>query len=598
MHKDFLRAAAVTPAVTPAAPDLNVGGALRLIPGGAGLVVLPELSVTGRTCGDLFWRDSLLDAAEEALALLMKETKASGALIAAGLPVRREQALFNCAAVFQRGRLLGVVPKNRAGSRHFRSGAGLTGTVSLCGEDVPFGTDLLFDGGGGFRVAFEIGNDVSGTAGAAVIGNLAALEENAGRRGYWSDLLRIQSARLAAAIVSASAGDGESTGNSVFSGCRTVAENGVILAQSGIEETQGVTATEIDLGLLAYERRGAAEDGPVPSARAVPVRRGAAVDALTRRYAPEPFIPEETDALAARCHDVMSTQIRGLRTRLGRLPGAGAAVAVSGGLDSTLALLIAHHAARQEQRKLLAVTMPGPGTTRRTRSNAEALCKALDVELRTVPIGGALEGHLRDIGHDGRPDVVFENAQARERAQIIMDIANAENSIVVGSADLSETALGFTTYGGDQMSMYNVNAGVPKTLMRRIVRFVAGKSAKTLRAVLHDVADTPVSPELLPVGPDGTQDQRSEDILGDYRIHDFFLYWYVRHGYSRDKLLLAANRAFEGRAGPLEPVLDVFIERFARSQFKRNASPDGVSVGGVSLSRSDWQMPADLARLP
>jgi NAD+ synthase (glutamine-hydrolysing) len=611
LHKDYLRVAAVTPFVTPALPQKNIDGALRLIrkAGGAALVVLPELCVTGCTCEDLFLHAALLDSAEEALALLISETKASGALIAVGMPVRRGQGLYNCAAVFQGGRLLGVVPKSRipraspyAENRYFLSGAGLDGTVSLCGEEVPFGPDLLFDGGGGFRVAFEIGNDISGHTDAAVIGNLAACEEGAGRRAYWNSLLRVQSARLAAGIVSASAGDGESTGNAVFSGSRAIAENGAVLAQSGIEECIGVTATEIDLGLLAYERRRVTGDAGAASAmRVIPFRRGGtAGGALTRHYSPEPFIPEENDALATRCHEVMSAQIRGLRTRLDRLPGTGAAVAVSGGLDSTLALLIAHQAAKQERRKLLAVTMPGPGTTQRTLSNAEALCKALGVKLKHVPIGGALEGHLKDIEHDGRPDIVFENAQARERAQIIMDIANAENSIVVGSSDLSEMALGFCTYGGDHMSMYNVNAGVPKTLMRRIVRFVAGKSAKALRTVLYDIVDTPISPELLPVGPDGTQDQRSEDILGDYLVHDFFLYWFLRYGYTREKLLAAAGRAFEGRYLPesLEAVLDVFMARFAHSQFKRNASPDGPRVGSVSLSREDWRMPADLARLP
>ncbi|MCL1806836.1 MAG: NAD(+) synthase [Oscillospiraceae bacterium] len=600
MHKDFLRAAAVTPPVTPANPRKNAEEALRLIArtDGAGLIVLPELSVTGYTCGDLFLHAALLDAAEEALSWLIQKTKASGALIAAGLPVRRGGVLYNCAAVFQNGRLLGVVPGNRVDLRTFRPGAGLSGSVSLCGEDIPFGADLLFDGGGDFSVSFEIGNDVSGGSGAAVIGNLAALEEDAGQRGAWSDLLRVQSARLAAGIVSASAGNGESTGDAVYSGVRMIAENGTILAQSGIEENEGVTAIEIDLGLLAYERR---KTGycTFTETRGIPIKCGGTADKLTRVYSPEPFIPEENDALAARCHDVMSVQIRGLRTRLSRLPETGLVVAVSGGLDSTLALLAARQAAKQEQRTLLAVTMPGPGTTERTRSNAEALCNALNVPLQTVPIGEAITTHLTDIGHDGQPDVVFENAQSRERTQIIMDIANAHNSIVAGSGDLSEIALGFCTYGGDQMSMYNVNAGVPKTLMRRIIRFVAGKSPKILRAVLYDIVDTPVSPELLPVGSDGTQDQRSEDILGDYLVHDFYLYWFIRHGYPRDKLLMAANRAFEGRYTPesLASVLDVFVTRFARSQFKRNAMPDGARIGSVSLSRGDWRMPADLEGL-
>lgn len=619
MHKDFLRVAALTPEITPANPQSNAENALFLIrkTGDNGLIVLPELCITGYTCGDLFLHAALLDAAEDALAGLLRETKASEALIAVGMPVRVRHRLYNCAVVMQGGKLLGVVPKSRichytqyTESRYFKSGAGCSGTITLCGEDVPFGTDLLFDAGDGCCAAFEICEDLWGgmspaeryaAAGALVIGNLSASDAGAGKFEYRNDLIRVQSARLSAGYIYTSGGAGESTSGMVFSGCRVIAENGTILERSGIVENTGATVTELDMGLLAYERRRTSSDsGDIPNMRVIPARRGGTVFALTRTYSSEPFVPAENDVLATRCHEVMSMQVRGLRTRLNRLPGMKAIVAVSGGLDSTLALLAARQAAKQEQRKLLAVTMPGPGTTVRTRTNAEELCKALGIPIKTVPIDDALAGHLKDIGHSGRPDVVFENAQARERAQIIMDIANAENGIVIGSSDLSESALGFSTFGGDHMSMYNVNAGVPKTLIRHILRHVAVKSEKKLRTVLFDIIDTPISPELLPVDEHGTQDQRTEDILGDYLVHDFYLYWFVRYGYSREKLLLAANRAFEGRYMPesLESVLDVFLTRFKNAQFKRSCTPDGVRIGSVSLSRSDWLMPGDLVRLP
>ncbi len=599
MHSDFVRAAAITPEVAPGDPRKNAQTVISAIQSfdRADLIVLPELALTGCACGSLFFHASLLDAAEDALAILLRETKQSEALIAAGLPARFQQRLYNCAAVFSEGKLLGVIPKNCiTNDRYFRCGAGLAGTITLSGQEAPFGTDLLFDAGGGFCAAFELGGDtlyapspaeryVSG--GAMVIGHLAAVP--AWEKDRLSDVARVQSARLQCAYVCASADETGSTG--------LIAENGVALVSGGTEEA---AVTELDLGLLAYERRNLSIDTVTSAMRVIPFRRGCIPMMLTRHYSPEPFAPERADALAARCEESLTIQTRALQTRLNRLPGTGAAVAVSGGLDSTLALLVAQRAAEREARKLLAVTMPGPGTTERTLVNAQKLCKALGVPLKTVPIFAALESHLKDIGHGGQPDVVYENAQARERAQIIMDMAGTEECIVVGSSDLSETALGFATFGGDQLSMFGVNAGIPKTLIRRIIRHVAHQSEEELKTVLLDILDTPVSPELLPIKKDGGQSQRSEELLGDYLIHDFYLYWFLRHGYTREKLLIAADRAFEGQysSETLETVLNVFLTRFARSQYKREAMPEGVAVGKVSLAQRDWDMPGDWMQWP
>jgi NAD+ synthase (glutamine-hydrolysing) len=558
---------------------------------GANLIVLPELALTGCSCGSLFTHDALLDAAEDALAALLRETNDVPALIAVGLPVRVNQRVYNCAAVMSEGNLLGVVPKSALTSdSFFQTGAGSGGTVVLCGETVPFGTDLLFDGGGGFRAAFTLGEDPAPPPAATVVGHLSAVPVWAGER--LRDIVRVQSARLRCAVVCASA-------DACGPVCRVIAENGVILDASGFEEQSKTTVTELDLGLLAYERRHLSNDSETVSARAIPFRRGGAPAELKRRYSPEPFAAEGGDALTAHCRKMLAMQVRALQARLKRLPGTGAAVSVSGGLDSALALLVAERAASREERKLLAATMPGPGTTERTLKNAQALCKALGVPLKTVPIFNALEGHIKDIGHGGQPDVTYENAQARERAQIMMDMAGIEGCIVVGSSDLSETALGFTTFAGDQLSMFGVNAGVPKTLIRHIVRTAALDSGEELRTVLLDILDTPVSPELLPIESDGTQRQRSEDILGDYAVHDFYLYWFVRHGYTREKLLIAAKRAFKGRYtdAALDYALTLFLTRFAQSQYKRNAMPEGAAVSEVSLAQQDWVMPGDIANI-
>ncbi|MDR1691922.1 MAG: NAD(+) synthase [Oscillospiraceae bacterium] len=584
MHKDFFRVAALSVEARPGYPAENVKQILDALrrTEGAGLVVFPELTLTG-DCGSLLLRDDLLDAAEDALASLLPSLTAP--LTAVGLPVRIQDGVYSCAAIAGEGKLLGVVPGSRP-ARFLRGGANQSGAVTLCGQTVMCGTDLLFDGGG-LCAAFVLGGDPLYAPcpdgayirhGANVLGHLGTAWEKRRLR----DTLAVQSARLRCAYVSA--GSSESF----------AAENGVMLAKG----TDAVT--EFDIGLLRFERRGQAESHSDQAFFRVPFTRPGPPPSLLRTYSRDPFAAEGDDALADQCRALFGALVKALRTRLERLPDPGAAVAVSGGLDSALALLVAVNAAAPIGRTVLAVTMPGPGSSERTRNNAKALCGALGVPLGTVPITDAVAAHLAAIGHDGSPDSVYENAQARERARTIFDMANAAGCIVVGPSDLTEAALGFTTFAGDSMSMLGVNAGLPKTMIRHIAAYFASLEDHPAKNALRDILDTPVSPELLPLDAFGEQRQKSEELLGDYILHDFFLYWFLRHGYSREKLLIAAKRAFAGRYGGevLETALETFLTRFVRSQYKRSAAPEGVTLGEVSLDVCDWSMPGDMDQWP
>ncbi len=607
---------------------------------GCRVVVLPELGLTGYSCGDLFYQKRLQDQAKQGLAWLAEQTADWPALLVAGLPWAVRDRLYNVAAVIARGRVLGVVPKtflpnaNEFYERRWFSPAGTVAdeTVDWQGSEVPFGTDLVFEMEDvpGLRVGVEICEDLwavtppssrAALAGATVLANLSASDEVLGKARYRRELAAQQSARCLAAYVYAGAGAGESSTDVVYSGHCLVAENGVVLAESERFGFDGSSAVaDVDLQWLAHDRLHSSsfrDDEAVPVFRTVKVALGDVVERaagspgatgpvapqnLLRRPLPaRPFVPGVAADRRAVCEEIFAIQSTGLARRLMAARAQSAVVGLSGGLDSTLALLVivkALERAGLPRFLALAVTMPGFGTSARTKSNAEKLAEALGVTLRTIPIEAAVRQHFADIGHpEDRHDVVFENAQARERTQVLMDIANQTEGIVVGTGDLSEAALGWCTFNGDHISMYHVNSGVPKTLVRYLIEWCAEELYREeAGTVLHDIAATPISPELLPLDAEGGIAQRTEDVLGPYELHDFFLFHLVRHGSSREKIRFLARLAFAGteHEAEIDRWLEVFLRRFATQQFKRSVMPDGPKVGSVALSpRGDWRMPSD-----
>lgn len=620
MKDGFIRVAAASPRVTPANCEENVLQIAQLMQKArqeqVALLALPEHCLTGYALGDLFLQHTLLEAAERGLAALIEQSAESDTVVVAGLPVRRGASLYSCAAVFQRGRLLGVVPKlhipNYAEfyeARHFCSGEGAKGLIRLAGFEAPFGADLIFtcEQLPEFNIGVEICEDLwvpcppSGPlarAGATVIVNPSASTFVAGKQAYRRSLVEAQSARCMAGYVYASCGEGESSTDLVFAGHLMIAENGRMLKEA---REGGMETADLDTQLLTAERRRmstfTADEGQAYRTVPFSIER-VEYTTLRRPVERRPFVPA-TDALyRERCAEVLDIQSAGLAKRLAHTHAKTAVVAVSGGLDSTLALLVTARAIRRYNLlcSIIAITMPGPGTTPRTKGNAETLCHALQADLRTIPIGPALEQHLRDIGHGDAHDVTYENAQARERMQIAMDVANMEGGLVVGTGDMSELALGFTTYNGDHMSMYGVNCGVPKTLVRHLIKYVADEpGAQAMRDTLYDILDTPVSPELLPA-KDGAITQKTEQILGPYELHDFYLYYFLRYGFEPLKILRLARAAFGGEYEDafLRGCLITFVKRFFAAQFKRSCVPDGPKVGSVALSpRGDWRMPSD-----
>ncbi len=617
MYDGFLRVAAATPAIRVADPMHNAQKILEQIrqaPADTALLVFPELCLTGYTCGDLFLQSALLRGAEQALEWLLDQTTETEALVIVGLPVEDASSLFNCAAVCQKGRLLGLVPKSHLPSysefyegRHFTPATPQPHPLFFAGRDTLIGADLLFCCADmpAFRLGVEICEDLwvpaqpsqrLAAAGATVIANLSASDESIGKGAYRRQLVAGQSARLCCAYIYADAGEGESTGDLVFSGHNLVGENGTILAES-VRFTTGLTVAEIDVTRLTYERRRMASFPEKPAMTAVsfsyPLRRLE----LTRSFPSLPFVPEDPKEQTARCEEILSIQAAGLARRLEHT-GSGAVLGLSGGLDSALALLVtarAYDRLGRDRAGIRAVTMPCFGTTGRTLGNSRRLAQAVGATLAEIPIGETVRLHLKDIGHDGAPDVTYENAQARERTQVLMDIANRDGALVVGTGDLSELALGWATYNGDHMSMYGVNASVPKTLVRHLVAYEAEKHGGPLRDALLDILDTPVSPELLPPA-DGEISQKTEDIVGPYELHDFFLYHLLRFGSPPAKIYRLACLSFAGRFEPavIKRWLITFVRRFFSQQFKRSCLPDGPRVGSVALSpRGDWRMPSD-----
>lgn len=623
MKDGFITVATATPQVAVADCEANAQAILACInemaAAHAKVMVLPELCITGYTCSDLFWQTKLLDEAEAALSVIAEGSRQVDALIAVGMPLRVAGKLLNVAAILCRGKVLGFVPKVNLPAynefyetRHFTSGSADMGTVQFGGEEIPVGTNLLFscENVVDLCVAAEICEDLwvpnppsvqHALAGASVICNLSASDEMVGKGSYRRDLVAGQSARLVCAYLYATAGEGESTTDLVFGGQNLIAENGTVLAESATFENEINVAT-IDVQRLASERR---RMSTFPAAESKEYREISFALAeeetkLARFFDADPFVPSNADQLSDRCEEILNIQALGLKKRLAHTHAKSAVVGISGGLDSTLALLVTARAFDMlglPRKGIVAVTMPGFGTTDRTYNNAVAMIKSLGATFKEVPIAKAVMQHFADIDHDASiHDVTYENSQARERTQILMDIANQANGFVIGTGDLSELALGWATYNGDHMSMYAVNASVPKTLVRHLVRHYADTSAdEVLAGVLYDVLDTPVSPELLPP-EDGAISQKTEDLVGPYELHDFFLYQMLRMCFPPAKIYRVAKEAFAGRYSneTILKWLRTFYWRFFSQQFKRSCLPDGPKVGSVAVSpRGDLRMPSD-----
>ncbi|MGN0341713.1 MAG: NAD(+) synthase [Roseburia sp.] len=623
MKQGFVKVAAVTPKVVVADPKENVHRMVEKLQEaaekGAKIIVFPELCITGYTCEDLFWQELLLREAKKQFFVFARETEQLDALVFVGLPLMVQGKLYNVAAAICRGQILGLVPKTHIPNynefyevRHFVRGMEQPVQVELKpGQTVPMGSHLLFTCRSmpELVVAAEICEDLwvpnppsisHAQAGANVIVNLSASDETTGKETYRRELVKGQSARLLAGYIYASAGDGESTQDIVFSGHNLIAENGTILAEAKRFTNESIY-TELDIKRLEADRRRmstfAVSDEDY-------LRIGFDLDLtdteLTRYVDPTPFVPGSKADRDKRCEEILSIQSMGLKKRLEHTNCQSAVIGISGGLDSTLALLVtvrAFDAIGLSRDKILAVTMPGFGTTDRTYENALAMVRCLGATLKEVDIKESVRLHFRDIGQDESVhDITYENGQARERTQILMDLANKSGGMVIGTGDMSELALGWATYNGDHMSMYGVNASVPKTLVRHLVRYYADTCGEVqLEKVLLDVLDTPVSPELLPP-ENGKIAQKTEHIVGPYELHDFFLYYVLRFGYSPAKIFRLARIAFRETYDDdtIRQWLTTFFRRFFSQQFKRSCLPDGPKVGSVAISpRGDLRMPSD-----
>ena len=623
----FVKVAAAVPQVAVADCARNaeriVALAQQAARRGVELVAFPELAVTGYTCADLFLQPALLDAADEALGEIMRQTRKLPLALIVGLPLRHEDRLYNCAAVVAQGRLLGVVPKSYIPNyaefyeaRWFASGAGIEEErITAAGQEADFGTELTFAVNGA-EFGIEICEDLWVASppssrlalnGAKLIFNLSASPEGVGKHAYLRELVAQQSARTHTAYVYCSAGFGESSTDLVFAGNGLIAENGTMLAQAArFSLDEQLTVADVDIERLEFERRRNTsfrmrEEAGESTVIEMELPDALKASALDRRVDPMPFVPADEAHRSERCEEIFQIQSHGLARRLAHTGCRCAVVGISGGLDSTLALLVTVRTFDKlglDRRGILGITMPGFGTTDRTYRNALKLMEGLGVTVREIPIRDACLQHFRDIGlPESDRSAAYENAQARERTQILMDVANMEGGLVIGTGDLSELALGWATYNGDQMSMYGVNASVPKTLVRHLVRWAADTERDgATRATLLDIIDTPVSPELLPADREGNIAQKTEELVGPYELHDFFLYNFVRAGFRPAKIAFLAEQAFAGSYDRETIVkwLRVFFRRFFAQQFKRSAMPDGPKVGSVSLSpRGDWRMPSD-----
>ncbi|MEG1894094.1 MAG: NAD(+) synthase [Clostridia bacterium] len=617
----FVRMAAATPHIGVADTCYNAASITEQILEsdklGCAAVVFPELCITGYTAGDLFLQSALQKGAVTALEDILRDTQSTNVVAIVGLPLAKDGTLYNCAAVIKGGKLLGVVPKANVPNygefyelRHFAPASRLTSTIDLFGQKIPFGTQLLFPAANipAFVLAVEICEDLwvcsppstkHCEAGATVIANLSASNEIVGKCDYRRMLVISQSTKLNCAYVYSDAGDGESTTDVVFAGHNMISENGTLLAESKLFEN-GIITADVDVEKLTLERIGRNTFEPHDVMGYTVISLGDVNDAhCSRSFEKHPFVPGNDDTRAARCEEILTMQAHGLKSRIEHINAKKLVIGISGGLDSTLALLVCTRAMQlcgRDKRDILAVTMPCFGTSERTHTNAKTLCDELGVSFMEINIAKSVLQHLEDIGHDVNvQDVTYENAQARERTQVLMDLANKTNGMVIGTGDLSELALGFATYNGDHMSMYNVNGSIPKTLARSIIDHCASAAASsTLHNVLLGILHTPISPELLP----GNNAQITEDIVGPYELHDFFIYNMLRFGFSPEKIFFMACRTFanEYDRPTIKKWMIVFYRRFFSQQFKRSCMPDGPKVGSVTLSpRGDWRMPSDAA---
>lgn len=623
MKHGFIKVAAISPKIKVADPAYNAGVIVEKMKEayekGAKILVFPELCITGYTCGDLFLQEILLEEAKRQLSVIAEATQDMDALVMVGLPVEREGRLYNVAAVLHQGGVLGMVPKSNLPmygefyeGRHFTEGNTVPVSYDFEGEEVPFGRNLLFECTSmpGLVIGCELCEDLwvadppsttHALMGATVIANLSASNETIGKDEYRRMLVKSTSGRLLCGYIYASAGEGESTQDLVFGGHNLIAENGSLLGEA--KRFCGETVYgDLDIRRILSERRRMGTFGKKKEDTYVTVTFRLSVEEtrLERVFVPMPFVPQDVQTREKRCEEILSIQSMGLKKRMEHTNAKTAVIGISGGLDSTLALLVTARAfdlLGLDRKGIKAVTMPCFGTTDRTYENACKMSKILGAELIEVDIREAVTIHFRDIGQDMEcHDVTYENGQARERTQVLMDIANKKGGMVIGTGDMSELALGWATYNGDHMSMYGVNASVPKTLVRHLVRYYADTCGEeALKAVLCDVLDTPVSPELLPP-VDGVIAQKTEDLVGPYELHDFFLYHMLRSGYPPEKIYRIAKSSFAGvyEEEVIKKWLKIFIRRFFNQQFKRSCLPDGPKVGSVAVSpRGDLRMPSD-----
>lgn len=623
MKNGFVKVAAATPDIRVADVEFNTQNIINAMEeaqkNGAKILVFPELCVTGYTCSDLFDHSVLLKASKKALLEIAENTNDKDMLVFVGAPLEVNGKLYNVAAAMNQGEIIGFTTKTFLPNygefyemRQFTPGPQTVRKITFEGKKIPFGPQILFQAEGmeELVVAAEICEDVwspvppsiqAALEGATVIVNCSASDETIGKDTYRRALISGQSARLISGYIYANAGEGESTTDLVFGGHNIIAENGTVLKESS-RYVNEIIYSELDLQRITGERRKNTTFQPLDEETLVrvPFTVEETKTFLTRTFPKKPFVPSDEQTRAQRCEEILTIQAMGLKKRLAHTNARTAVVGISGGLDSTLALLVTARAfdmLGRDKKDIIAVTMPCFGTTDRTYQNACEMSKKVEATLIEVPIADAVNVHFRDIGHDPEDhSVTYENCQARERTQVLMDIANKTWGMVIGTGDLSELALGWATYNGDHMSMYGVNASVPKTLVRHLVKYAADDTKdEALKKVLYDVLDTPVSPELLPP-KDGDIAQKTEDLVGPYELHDFFLYFMLRFGYEPSKIFRIACMTFDGEYDKetIFKWLETFCRRFFSQQFKRSCLPDGPKVGTVALSpRGDWRMPSD-----
>lgn len=626
-EQGFVRVGAVVPKLKVADTEFNCNEIIKQIERASNnkiqIAVFPELCVTGYTCQDLFEQDILLEYAEKAINKIMDYTNNLDIICIIGMPIKAENQLFNTAVVIQKGRILGIVPKTFIPNysefyekRWFASSKNTNKKeIEILGQKVPFGIDLLFKDKTNNEICFgiEICEDVWAVEppsnklallGANIIFNLSASNEVIGKKEYRRELVKMQSAKTISGYVYCSSGVNESTSDVVFSGDSMIFENGSCLANnSRFDFKSNMIFTEIDTKRLSNDRRKNTSfmGNPVDlEYREIEINIPDNIENLTREYSKTPFVPGDKKKISEICEEILNIQSYGLAKRLLHTNINKTVIGISGGLDSTLAFLViikAYEILNLPKENIIAITMPGFGTTSRTHNNSMKLINEYGATFREINITKSSLQHFEDIGHDKNiKDVTYENAQARERTKILMDIANKENGLVIGTGDLSELALGWCTYNGDHMSMYAVNASIPKTLVKYIIKWVAENSKQECKNIIDDILDTPISPELLPPDEKGNIEQKTEEQVGPYILHDFFLYHFLRYGAEPKKIYILACKTFKQdfKEEEIKHWLQVFIKRFFTQQFKRNCIPDGPKVGTVSLSpRGDLRMPSD-----